>query len=313
LLTFLCPAMSTAIVVALGNMPPTILPLRGSHSCFSFPFEQGAAHGLVREGQELFSVDGVAVVGKDAHDVMKMLLGPPGKPVNLVVSRGLTSSSNTPPRRSSHVPAGNANGSDSPKSPMNGRNPISSPISSPFAALRLGLQVEQTLAAQQPPGESIVYSRPGRDASPRRDANASPRRNQGRDASPRRDAYSPRRDSYSPSRRSAAQSSPSQTKGTRSGERGVGSGGKYSPMADSYSSTPPRNMDMGKVTSPRAGQRQMSPSLEPGGMSIQAELLRLQVRFPVLGPTPVRPMYSQPVQTMFESVFYRSRVSRINI
>ena len=226
---------------------------------------------------------------------MKMLLGPPGKPVNLVVGRGLTSSSNTPPRRSSHVPAGNANGSDSPKSPMNGRNPISSPISSPFAALRLGLQVEQTLAAQQPPGESIVYSRPGRDASPRRDA------------------YSPRRDSYSPSRRSAAQSSPSQTKGTRSGERGVGSGGKYSPMADSYSSTPPRNMDMGKVTSPRAGQRQMSPSLEPGGMSIQAELLRLQVRFPVLGPTQVRPMYSQPVQTMFESVFYRSQVSRINI
>ena len=255
----------------------------------------------------------MAVVGKDAHDVMKMLLGPPGKPVNLVVGRGLTSSSNTPPRRSSHVPAGNANGSDSPKSPMNGRNPISSPISSPFAALRLGLQVEQTLAAQQPPGESIVYSRPGRDASPRRDANASPRRNQGRDASPRRDAYSPRRDSYSPSRRSAAQSSPSQTKGTRSGERGVGSGGKYSPMADSYSSTPPRNMDMGKVTSPRAGQRQMSPSLEPGGMSIQAELLRLQVRFPVLGPTQVRPMYPQPVQTMFESVFYRSQVSRINI
>ena len=136
-------------------------------------------------------------------------------------------------------------------------------MSSPFGAL--GLQAEQT--AQ---GESAVYSRPGRDASPRRDASSSPQR-----------------DSYSPSRRGATPSSPAQPKGARSGERGVGPGVKYSPIAESYSSTPPRNMDMGKITSPRAGQRQMSPSRDPGGMSLQAEIERLQVRFPVSDPTEV--------------------------
>ena len=99
-----------------------------------------------------------------------------------------------------------------------------------------------------------------RDTSPQREGIA---RNGASSPLSARGAASPLNGSFSARRASLGSN----------GERG--SGGKYS--SDNYSSTPPRNMDMGKVTAPRAGQPRMSLSSELDGVSLEAELQRLQV------------------------------------